>query len=72
MQVMLKKINRRSKLIRKEERVVCNNLKKKRIFLEEDNFDIMSILKQAAKIQAFDHKRAPVQEKEVDSSLSVD
>jgi len=40
--------------------------------LEEDNFDIMSILKQAAKIQAFDHKKAPVQEKEVDSSLSVD
>jgi hypothetical protein len=50
MQVLLKKIDRRSKPIRREERVISNNLKKKRIFLEEENFDIMSILKQAAKI----------------------
>ncbi len=54
MQVLLKKIDRRSKPIRKEERVISNNLKKKRIFLEEENFDIMSILKQAAKIQSLD------------------
>lgn len=45
MQVLLRKIDRRSKPIRKEERVICKNLKKKRIFLEEENFDIMSILK---------------------------
>jgi hypothetical protein len=45
MQVLLLKIDKRSKPIRKEERVISNNLKKKRIFLEDENFDIMSILK---------------------------
>jgi hypothetical protein len=49
MQVLLRKIDRRSKPIKKQEKIVSQNLKKKRIFLEEENFDIMSILKQAAK-----------------------
>jgi hypothetical protein len=49
MQVLLRKIDRRSKPIKKQEKIVSQNLKKKRTFLEEENFDIMSILKQAAK-----------------------
>lgn len=69
MQLVLQKIDRRSKPIRKEERVVSNNLKKKRIFLEEDNFDIMSILKQAAKIQSLDHKKLQVQENDAKKNL---
>ena len=56
MQVLLRKIDRRSKLIKKQEHTVSQNLKKKRIFLEEENFDIMTILKQAAKFQFNDQK----------------
>jgi len=45
MQLIFQKFDRKSKPIRKQERVVSYNLKKKRIFLEEENFDIMTILK---------------------------
>lgn len=45
MQVLLQKIDRRSKPIRKQERVISHNLKRKRILLENENFDIISILK---------------------------
>jgi hypothetical protein len=51
MQVLLQKIDRRSKPIKRQERLVCANLKRKRIFLETENFDIISVLKQAALTQ---------------------
>jgi len=44
MQVILQKIDRRSKPIKKQEKIVNHNLKKKKIFLEEENFDILSLL----------------------------
>lgn len=47
MQVLLLKIDRRSKPIRKQERLVSHNLKRKRILLDHENFDIISILKKA-------------------------
>ena len=37
-------INQRSKAIKKKEKIVNENLKRKRIFLEQDDFDIKSIL----------------------------
>ncbi len=49
MQVLLQKIDRRHKPIRKQERLVTQNLKKKRIFLEAENFDIIKILKKAVR-----------------------
>jgi hypothetical protein len=42
--VVFQKIDRKSKPIKKQERIVCENLKKKRIFLEQENFDILSVL----------------------------
>lgn len=49
MQVLFQKIDRRSKPIRKKERFISHNLKRKRIYLEQENFDIISILKEAAR-----------------------
>lgn len=51
MQVLLHKIDRRSKPIRKQESLVSANLKRKRINLEQENFDIISVLKEAASVQ---------------------
>jgi hypothetical protein len=47
MQVLLQKIDRRSKPIKKQEKLVSANLKRKRIYLEMENFDIINVLKQA-------------------------
>jgi hypothetical protein len=47
MQVLLQKIDRRSKPIQKQEKIVRANLKRKRIYLEMENFDIINVLKQA-------------------------
>lgn len=44
MRVVLTNIDRRSKPIRKQEKSVSESLKKRRIFLEEENFDILDIL----------------------------
>jgi len=44
MKIVLTNIDRRSRPIRKQERVVSDSLKKRRIFLEEENFDILDIL----------------------------
>lgn len=45
MQILLQKISRRSKVIRKQERIVNDNLKRKRIYLEKEGFDLMSFLR---------------------------
>lgn len=42
--VVFQKIDRKSKPIKKEEKIVCDNLKRKRIFLDAENFDILSVL----------------------------
>lgn len=47
MQALFQKIDRKCKPIRKQEKAVCANLKRKRIFLEQENFDIMKILQQS-------------------------
>lgn len=47
MQTLLTKISRKSKIIRKQERIVNENLKRKRIYLERERFDIMTVLNQA-------------------------
>lgn len=46
MQVVLQKIDRRSKPIRKQTKIVTNSLNKKQIHLEEENFDILQLLRQ--------------------------
>ncbi len=57
MQVLLQKIDRRSRPIKKQERHINANLKRKRIYLEKENFDIIGVLKQAIKSQ--DRAAAP-------------
>lgn len=47
MQVLFQKIDRKHKPIKKQEKIVNRNLKRKRIFLENENFDIMKILQQS-------------------------
>jgi hypothetical protein len=42
--VVFQKIDRKSKPIKKQEKLVSENLKRKRIYLEEENFDILSVL----------------------------
>lgn len=44
MQAVLLKIDRRSKPIKKQEKIVNDNLRKKAIFLDEENFDILTLL----------------------------
>jgi len=44
MQVLLMKIDRKSKPIKKQEKIISDNLKRKRIFLEQENFDILNVL----------------------------
>lgn len=46
MQVVLQKIDRRSKPIRKQTKIVQESLAKKKIFLDQENFDILSLLQQ--------------------------
>ena len=45
MQLLLQKISRRSKAIRKQEKIVNDNLKRKRIYLEKDKFDLMTVIR---------------------------
>ena len=45
MQILLQKVSRRSKVIRKQEKIVNDNLKRKRIYLEREKFDLMSVLR---------------------------
>lgn len=49
MQVVLQKIDRRSKPIKKQTKITSESLKKKKIFLEKENFDILSLLQQGQK-----------------------
>lgn len=44
MQVILQKIDRRSKPIKKQEKIISGNLKKRNVYLEEENFDILTLL----------------------------
>jgi len=44
MQILLQKISRKSKVIRKQEKIVNDNLKRKRIYLERQNFDLKTVL----------------------------
>lgn len=46
MQAVLQKIDRKSKPIRKQTKVVSDCLNKKKIYLEEENFDILTLLQQ--------------------------
>ncbi len=45
--VVFQKIDRKSKPLRAEEKKVYDNLRKKRIFLDQENFDILSVLHNA-------------------------
>jgi len=45
MQLLLQKISRRSKAIHKQEKIVNDNLKRKRIYLEKEKFDLMTVLR---------------------------
>ena len=47
MQILLQKISRRSKVIHKQEKIVNDNLKRKRIYLEKDKFDLMHVLRKS-------------------------
>ena len=50
MQILLQKISRRSKVIRKQEKLVNDNLKRKRIYLERDRFDLLSVLRKSLEV----------------------
>ena len=54
MQILLQKISRRSKAIRKKEQAINDSLKRKRIYLEKDNFDLMNFLRNS--LDAADHQ----------------
>ena len=54
MQILLQKISRRSKAIRKKEQAINDSLKRKRIYLEKDNFDLMNFLRNS--LEAADHQ----------------
>ena len=58
MHMLMQKISRRSKAIRKQERIVNDNLKRKKIYLERANFDLMSFLRNS--LQAADTKMQEV------------
>lgn len=45
--VIFQKIDRKSKPIKKQEKIINENLKRKGIFLEQENFDILSVLQQS-------------------------
>jgi hypothetical protein len=49
MQVVLQRIDKRSKQIRKQEQIIRHNLLSKKILIDQENFDIVSVLKRAAK-----------------------
>ena len=45
MQVLFQKIDRRSRPIKKQDKEISDNLKRKNIFLEQDGWDILNLLK---------------------------
>jgi hypothetical protein len=47
MKAIFSKIDRKSKPIKKYEKMVSENLKRKRVFLLEEDFDILGVLNQA-------------------------
>lgn len=49
MQVVLQRIDKRSKLIRKQEHIIRHNLLSKKINIDQENFDIINVLKRAVK-----------------------
>lgn len=51
MQILLQKISRKSKVIRKQEKIVNDNLKRKRIYLERERFDLMSVLRKSIELE---------------------
>lgn len=59
MQVVFQKIDRRSKPIKKQEKLVSQSLKKKKIFLEQENYDILQLLQKNSK----SHKAGDVKTK---------
>ncbi len=50
-QLVLQKIDRRSKPIKKQEKWLTRNLENKKIFLEEENWDILSLKKDEFKLK---------------------
>ena len=75
MQVLLQKISRKSKVIRKQEKIVNENLKRKRIYLERENFDITSVLIQSMnandKSQSSKHGKRRQQSPQESKSMST-
>ena len=51
MQILLQKISRKSKVIRKQEKIVNDNLKRKRIYLERQNFDLKTVLVKSQEVE---------------------
>jgi hypothetical protein len=49
MQVVLQRIDKRSKLIRKQEQIIRHNLLSKKIMIDQEDFDIINVLKRAVK-----------------------
>lgn len=71
-QVIFQKIDRRSKPIRKQEKMVNLNLKKKNIYLEEENFDILSLLQKNSKAGKQDLKlKAQTESKDFQKPLAI-
>lgn len=65
-EVVLTKIDKKSKPIKKQEKLVNENLKRKRIFLEEENFDILTVLARPEnKINNEDSLNGPNMEDEI-------
>jgi len=48
-EVVLSKISKKSKPIKKQEKKVNENLKRKRIFLDQEDFDILTVLQRPEK-----------------------
>ena len=44
MAAVFSRIDEKSKAIRKEEKIICENLRGRKIDLEEEDFDILSML----------------------------
>lgn len=61
MQVLLQKTHRRSKPIKKQEKIINHNLKRKKIFLDKENFDIVGVLQQALRTQQIRQDQGPAQ-----------
>jgi len=69
MQVLLQKTHRRSKPIKKQEKIINHNLKRKKIFLDKENFDIVGVLEVALRTQQI---RQDQPEKRPDSAMDIE